>query len=228
MAFAEKKLSRGDVYVVDDDDIARESLEVIFTVAGYRVTGFSDGQSFLSAAAICAPRCIILDVHMPLLSGIDILKAIQAPKYPVPIFILSGDADIALAVEAIKGGAFDYIVKPFEAQNIVERIAKAIEGQRFVPSRRPVPEHVRPAIEFPGRNLLTPRESEVLAEIAGGYSNKEAGRRLGISPRTIEVHRARIMAKLGARNAADLVRIVLAGASGRGSAARPSAPEMVA
>jgi FixJ family two-component response regulator len=117
--------------------------------------------------------------------------------------MISAAGDIPMAVEAIKNGAFDFIEKPFDLDAVVARVRAAIDAW----ARRGSASFQRR--EFPGHHLLTPREREVLAEIAGGASNKEAGRRLGISPRTIEVHRARIMDKLRARNAADLVRIVL-------------------
>ena len=205
MVIAEKSSPRESIYVVDDDASLREALAMVFTVAGYRVTSFADGASFLAAAHVRPPSCVILDVHMPALSGMEILNALKAPHYPAPIFILSGDAEVAQAVTAIKRGAFDYIVKPFDAHDIVTRIGQALRRGGAQQS----------ASRFPGEEALTGREREVLTQIAAGYSNKEAGRRLGISPRTIEVHRARIMEKLGARNAADLVRIVLAGASSR-------------
>jgi FixJ family two-component response regulator len=117
--------------------------------------------------------------------------------------MISGAGDIPMAVEAIKSGAFDFIEKPFDLDAVVARVRRAIDAW----ARRGSAGFQRR--EFPGHHLLTPREREVLAEIAAGASNKEAGRRLGISPRTIEVHRARIMDKLRAKNAADLVRIVL-------------------
>jgi FixJ family two-component response regulator len=114
-----------------------------------------------------------------------------------------------MAVTAIKHGAFDFIEKPFDADTVVRRVRNAIEAlERRKQAGTAKPDSDR---AFPGRELLTPREIDVLGQITGGASNKEAGRQLGISPRTIEVHRARIMEKLGARNAADLVRIVLTG-----------------
>lgn len=199
--------SSGDVFVVDDDAAVRDTLSVVLDHGGYRVASFGDGATFLAAARRTTPACILLDVHMPGRSGLDILKELNAQHYPAPIFIISGQADIPMAVEAIRHGAFDFIEKPIDGGTVLLRVRGAIEAwarrhdngaDLGIASRR-----------FPGRDLLTPREHEVLAKIAAGASNKEAGRMLGISPRTIEVHRARIMEKLGAKNAADLVRIVL-------------------
>lgn len=198
-------LSR-EIFVVDDDPAIRDALGVVLGIEGFTVTGFSEGSSFVSAARGRTPACVILDVHMPGRSGLDILKELNAQHYEAPIFIISGQGDIPMAVDAIKHGALDFIEKPFDADTVVGRIREAIAAG---PSRAANGDATARVQHFPGLELLTPREREVLNQIASGASNKEAGRELGISPRTIEVHRARIMEKLGARNAADLVRIVL-------------------
>ena len=190
------------IYIVDDDPAVRDALSVVFSLEGFVVETFSDGDTFVQSASKTQPACVVLDVHMPGRSGIDILKSLNAENYPAPIFIISGQGDIPMAVEAIRNGAFDFIEKPFTADKVVERINQGIEAVRRTSSNE-VP------MDFSGAELLTRRESEVLKEITDGSSNKEVGRKLGISPRTVEVHRARIMEKLGARNAADLVRIVL-------------------
>jgi len=198
--------SAREIFIVDDDPLVLNALSVVLSREGYQVTGFGEGGSFLAAAKTRTPTCIILDVHMPGQSGLDILRELNAQQYPAPIFIISGVGDIPMAVEAIKNGALDFIQKPFDASTVVTRVREAVEafarraqrGGSEVLSRT-----------FPGHDLLTSRERDVLSQIASGSSNKQAGRELGISPRTIEVHRARIMEKLGAKNAADLVRIVL-------------------
>ncbi len=200
------------IYIVDDEPAVRDALAVVFEMEGFTVAGFETGDAFLEAAKNHQPACVFLDVHMPGRSGLDILKALNADHYPVPIFIISGQGDIPMAVTAIKYGAFDFIEKPFDAGQIVDRVREALAAQARRAAGEAHPNGV--AADFPGRELLTPREIEVLGQITAGASNKEAGRHLGISPRTIEVHRARIMEKLGARNAADLVRIVLTGEHG--------------
>lgn len=204
---AQAGLSNGEIFVVDDDPSVRDALAVVFSLEGFHVTSFAEGGTFIAAARARTPACIILDVHMPGRSGLDILKELNAQNYPAPIFIISGQGDIPMAVDAIKSGALDFIEKPFDAETVVERVREAIAAWARR-AENPGASDILPA-EFPGNDLLTPREREVLTQIAAGASNKEAGRRLGISPRTIEVHRARIMEKLGAKNAADLVRIVL-------------------
>ncbi|MES0809348.1 response regulator [Roseibium sp. SCPC15] len=190
------------IYIVDDDPAVRDALSVLFNMEGYVVETFSDGDTFIQFAEKAVPACVMLDVHMPGRSGIEILKALNAENYPAPIFIISGQGDIPMAVEAIRNGAFDFIEKPFSAETVLERVQDGINAMKKREEEQATP-------SFQGSDALTRRELEVLKEITDGASNKEAGRTLGISPRTVEVHRARIMEKLGARNAADLVRIVL-------------------
>jgi two-component system response regulator FixJ len=196
----------GEIFIVDDDNLVLNALNVVLSREGYQVTGFAEGTSFLAAAKARTPTCIILDVQMPGQSGLDILKELNAQQYPAPIFIISGIGDIPMAVEAIKNGALDFIQKPFDATTLVTQVREAVEawGRRAKNGGGDILSK-----QFPGHDLLTSRERDVLAQIAAGSSNKQAGRELGISPRTIEVHRARIMEKLGAKNAADLVRIVM-------------------
>jgi FixJ family two-component response regulator len=167
---------------------------------------FADGAALLDVARGRIPAAMLLDVHIPGKSGLDILKELQGEDYPAPIFMISGQGDIAMAVSAIKSGAIDFIEKPFRGNEIVTRVKEAVEA--YTRRQRESGSNVTP-LHFPGREPLTRREREVLQQFTAGASNKEAGRTLGISPRTIEDHRANIMKKLGARNAADLVRIVM-------------------
>ena len=177
---------------------------------GYQPTCFADGASLLATTRARTPACIVLDVHIPGRSGLDILKELNAQNYPAPIFMMSGQGDIPMAVDAIRHGAFDFVEKPFRGSEIVARVREAIDAL----ARRPADEKASAKLAFQipaDREPLTSRESEVLAQFVAGASNKEAGRQLGISPRTIEVHRARIMEKLGAKNIADVIRIVMSG-----------------
>jgi FixJ family two-component response regulator len=207
---AEISAPHGEIFVVDDDPAVRETLSVVLSAAGYQVVCFADGAALLAVARSRSPLCIFLDVHIPGRSGLDILRELHAEDYPAPIFMISGLGDIAMAVEAIKNGALDFIEKPFRGAEIVTRVEEAVGAF----ARRQQEEHAtKPAqLHFPGREPLTSRERSVLELLSSGTSNKEAGRELGISPRTIEYHRANIMKKLGARNAADLIRIVVAAA----------------
>jgi FixJ family two-component response regulator len=203
---AENPPSRGEIFVVDDDPAVRETLSMVLSAGGYQVICFADGAALLAVARTRTPACILLDVHIPGKSGLDILRELRGEDYPAPIFMISGQGDITMAVSAIKNGALDFIEKPFRGSEIVARLDEAIGAY----ARRQEGNAAKAAaLHFPGREPLTRREREVLEQFAAGASNKEAGRQLGISPRTIEDHRANIMKKLGARNAADLIRIVL-------------------
>ena len=199
-------MSSQTIFIVDDDPAVRDALAVLFELEGYRVVGFAGGAEFLSACRHDLPDCVLLDVHMPGQSGIEVLQVLSEEGFAAPVFVISGQGDIPMAVAAIKQGAYDFFEKPFDADTVVARVRAAIATARPDDGDRP---------DFAAASLthLTPRERDVLGEITVGASNKEAGRRLGISPRTVEVHRARIMEKLGAKNAADLVRIVLTAGS---------------
>jgi FixJ family two-component response regulator len=199
-------IHNSELFIVDDDASVRDALSAVFAAKGFQVMRFAEGESFLAEARNRTPACVLLDVHMPGRSGLDILRAIDAQHYGAPIFIISAICDIPTAVDAIRAGAVDFIEKPFDLDAVVTRVRAAIESWA---RRRSNGVSRHRILNLSGCDRLTPREREVLEQIAGGASNKEAGRRLGISPRTIEVHRARIMEKIGAKNAADLVRIVL-------------------
>ncbi|HEY2137447.1 MAG TPA: response regulator [Xanthobacteraceae bacterium] len=196
----------GEVFIVDDDPAVRNTLSAVFSHAGHAVACFADGGALVAAARTRTPVCIILDVHIPGKSGLDILKQLNAQDYPVPIFMMSGQGDISMAVDAIRNGALDFIEKPFRGSDVVARVRAAVEAHEQRNEAEPASE--LPRFHFPGREPLSRREQDVLTQIMNGASNKEAGRHLGISPRTIEVHRAHLMQKLGAKNAADLMRIV--------------------
>ncbi|MBV8925949.1 MAG: response regulator [Bradyrhizobium sp.] len=202
---ADKAAPRGEIFVVDDDPAVRDTLSMVLSAGGYEVICFADGAALLSVARGRTPAAILLDVHIPGKSGLDILKELHGEDYPAPIFMISGQGDIAMAVNAIKSGALDFIEKPFRGSEIVARLDEAIGAY----ARRQAQNSNIASLHFPGREPLTRREREVLEQFTAGASNKEAGRTLGISPRTIEDHRANIMKKLGAKNAADLVRIVM-------------------
>jgi two-component system, LuxR family, response regulator FixJ len=198
--------SSAEILVAADDAAVRDALAFLLAPSGFRVTSFREGASLLNVARSRVPACIILDVQLTGASGLEILRELAAWQYPAPIIVISSRCSIAMAVDAIKHGAFDLIEKPFQPDAMLARVREAVDTwarQRAGNGASDLP------AAFSGRNLLTPRELGVLAQIAAGSSNKDASRNLGISTRTVEVHRAHIMDKLGAKNAADLVRLVL-------------------
>jgi len=125
---AEKALSRGEIFVVDDDPAVRDTLSMVLSAGGYQVICFADGAALLAVARTRTPSCVLLDVHIPGKSGLDILKELHGEDYPAPIFMISGQGDIAMAVNAIKSGALDFIEKPFRGSEIVARLDEAIEA----------------------------------------------------------------------------------------------------
>jgi FixJ family two-component response regulator len=203
-----------EIFIVDDDPSVRAALALVLSGEGFEVTSFAEGQSFLIAARSRTPGCVLIDVHLPGYSGLELLKALDAQRYPAPIFVISGQGDIPTAINAIRNGALDFIEKPFDPATVVTRVREAIGAWQNTSREDSILTH-----DFPGHERLTARERQVLERIAHGASSKEASRELAISPRTVEVHRARIMEKLGAKNAADLMRIVM----GKGIGQRPIA-----
>jgi FixJ family two-component response regulator len=151
---AEKSPPRGEIFVVDDDPQVREMLSIVLSAAGYQVVCFADGAALLAVARTRYPACILLDVHIPGRSGLDILKELRAEDYPAPIFMISGRADIAMAVGAVKGGALDFIEKPFRGSEIVARLNEAIGAY----SRRRTNESALKisSLKFPWAGTLDP------------------------------------------------------------------------
>jgi FixJ family two-component response regulator len=200
------EISSNEIFIVDDDSLVHDALSAIFEQVGFRATSFFDGNSFLKAALARTPACVILDMYMPGGSGLDILKKLKAKNYPAPVLMFSGRGNIPNAVEAIRNGAFDFVEKRLDA-TIGDRVRQAVDAwareQQDGAGSEPA------LLNFPGCDELTRRERDVLAQITTAASNREAAINLGISRRTVEIHRRHIMQKLGARNTVDLVRIVI-------------------
>jgi FixJ family two-component response regulator len=197
--------ARGEIFVIDDDTATRETLTSVLDGAGYRTICFADDAALLSQMRTRMPVCVFLEIRMPERDGLNLLKNLRAENCPVPIFATSADGDIATAVEAIRNGAHDFIEKPVSGADVLDRVEAAIE-ELSQASSDTLPDI---SLHLPGCEPFTRREREVLARIAVGETNKEAARTLGLSSRTIEGYRAKIMKKVGARNAAELLRRVL-------------------
>jgi two-component system, LuxR family, response regulator FixJ len=199
----EQTISRGEVYVVDEDATARGALSAALCGAGYGVIFFADGAALLAETRVRAPACILLEARLFDGSWLELLRKLRSENCPAPIFIASAYGDIPMAVDAVRNGAYDFIEKPFHQADIVARL-DAATGEA-------VPDNVDSDAQallqqLSEQRLLTPRERDVVAGIAMGETNKETARRLGLSARTIEGYRSNLRRKVGARNAAQLVR----------------------
>ena len=186
------------IVVVDDDEAIRDSLSVFLSGEGRRITCYSDGEAFLAVADDDPPGLLFLDLKMPGLSGLEVLRRLGRPAFPV--VMISAHGDVSVAVQAIKLGAADFVEKPFAPEAIEEAISAA-QAQGDRPARQ--------SVENPLEGL-TDREREIALALNEGFTNKEIARKFDISPRTVEVHRARVFEKIGVRNVAGLVRLLSA------------------
>ncbi|MBL4645208.1 MAG: response regulator transcription factor [Rhizobiales bacterium] len=192
------------VFIVDDDEAVRESLAVLLSSSGNKVAVFDTGTSFLEALDADQNGCLIIDVRMPGLSGLEVLEKLSDMKVSLPVIIMTGHGDLPMAVQAMKAGAIDFVEKPFEAGAIAESVQIALsKGQENWQKAS----HVAEIEQRIAR--LTTREREVLEELVIGNLNKIIAFNLDISPRTVEIHRARAMEKMQARNLAHLVRLAV-------------------
>jgi len=189
------------VAVVDDDPDVRDSLGALLEVAGYRVASFGAASTFLADESGRNAVCALVDVNMPGIDGLQLQEEIKRQQIPVPVIIVTGNGDIPLAVRAMRAGAVDFIEKPVDQGHLLESIRKAIALGREQRQASASTDDAVSRIE-----ALTPREKEVLKLIALGHPNKVIGHELDISPRTVEVHRARLMDKTQAKTVSDLVR----------------------
>ena len=191
------------VYIVDDDPAMRSSLRWLIESVGLTVRTCASAQEFLRTYQ-GDPGCLVLDVRMPGMSGLDLQAELAARRIEIPVLIITGYAEVALAVRAMKGGAFDFIEKPFSDQALLDRIRAAValdeESRRHRVARQEVAARLR---------LLTARERDVLTRVVTGKSNKVIAAELQLSTKTVEVHRAHVMEKLKADSLADLIRLSL-------------------
>jgi FixJ family two-component response regulator len=192
------------VMVVDDDAGVRNAMRSLLKSVGITSTLFASAQEFLDAYQPSQRGCLVLDIRMPGMSGMELQQQLNIRGAVIPVIFMSGHADIPMAVEAMQHGAFDFLQKPFRDQDLLDRIQRAIV--RDTEMRQSLGEHARIKAHL---ESLTPREREVLDLMTQGKQNKVVGQELGVSPRTIEIHRARVMEKMGAHSVAELVRMML-------------------
>jgi FixJ family two-component response regulator len=193
------------VHIADGDAATCEALSVLFRLEGFQTAFSIDTEMLFAALERRRPDVVVINLRIGPDDGLQVLRRIKSMRSGIPVFILSDNPEVGAAIAAMKAGAADIIVKPIDTSHFVQAVRDALREDGPVETGSAG----RRSSDDRGFSRLTPREREVLQLITNGQSNKEAGRELGISPRTIEVHRARVMEKLGARNTADLMRIVL-------------------
>jgi FixJ family two-component response regulator len=189
------------VFVVDDDVSVRESLEALIQTAGWRTETFASAQDFLDRTRVPAPSCLVLDVSLPGLSGLDLQKRIAGERSDLPIIFITGHGDVPMSVQAMKGGAVEFLTKPFGDEVLLEAIQHAIEHSRAVLGHEAELQILRERYAS-----LSPREREVMGLVVSGLLNKQVGGRLGISEITVKAHRGQVMRKMRVDSLADLVR----------------------
>lgn len=192
------------VMVVDDDSGIRNAMRALLKSVGLESMQYASAQDFLAAYQPSQPGCLVLDIRMPGMSGLELQQQLNLRGAVIPVIFMTGHGDIPMAVEAMQHGAFDFLQKPFRDQDLLDRIQRAIVKDGEL--RQSLGEHARIKTHL---ESLTPREREVLDLMTKGKQNKVIAQDLGVSPRTIEIHRARVMEKMNAQSVAELVRMML-------------------
>jgi FixJ family two-component response regulator len=190
------------VFVVDDDAAARSALESLLQSVGLRVETFGSAADFLQRGAPEGPCCLVLDVRLPGMSGIELQRNLTSTGAAIPIIFITGHGDIPMSVEAMKAGALEFLTKPFRGQELLDAIHNAIERSRATREGEAKRAELRRRADS-----LTPREREVMQRVIAGLLNKQIAAELGTSERTVKIHRAQVMRKMGAESLPDLVRM---------------------
>ena len=190
------------VFVVDDDASVRKSLTRLIETAGYTVEAFGSARDFLKARPAPGPCCLVLDVRMPGITGLDLQKTLAQAVHRIPVVFITGHGDIAMGVEAMKAGAIDFLTKPFASKDLLEAIQRAVNKDT-----RDLGNEARAREVHARVKTLTPRERQVFALVVTGMLNKQIAAQLGVVEKTVKVHRARVMEKMRAGSVAELVRL---------------------
>jgi two-component system response regulator FixJ len=192
------------IYIVDDDDAVRASLELLLEANGFRVVAYPSGEHFLAKPPSSDRGCLLVDVRMPGIGGLELQEELRRRNSPLPVVVMTGHGDIPLAVRAMQAGAADFIEKPFTETTILAGIERALKLADASHAVRAASAQALARVK-----LLTAREREVLTELVAGNPNKAIEYNLSISPRTVEIHRARVMEKMQARSLSEVVRMAL-------------------
>ncbi len=195
----------GPICVVDDDSAIRDALQILLRMSGHKTEVYESALEFLEKADIKSAACLIADIRMPDMDGLELQLELSKRGSTLPVIIMTGHGDVPLAVRAMKAGAIDFLEKPFEEATLLNSIRVALASRAKSQSKSADSEALQAKIAE-----LTPREKEVLDQLVDGHQNKMIAYNLNISPRTVEVYRGRVMEKMGARTIAELVRMVLA------------------
>jgi len=190
------------VFVVDDDISVRESLELLIQNEGWQPKTFESAQEFLDYRRALIPSCLILDLSLPGLNGLELQKRVAVERPEIPIIFITGHGDIPKTVEAMKGGAVEFLTKPFNDEVLLTAIQRALERSRLALARKIELQELRDRYAS-----LTPREGQVMALVVSGLLNKQVGGELGISEKTVKAHRGQVMQKMKANSVADLVKM---------------------
>lgn len=193
------------VFVVDDDDAVRNSLRMLLKSAGVHAEASASAQEFLSTYEVTQPGCLVLDVRMPGMSGLEMQHELNLRGATIPVIFITGHGDIPMAVEAMQHGAFDFLQKPFRDQELLDRVQRALIRDSDYRARLRQTDRIRERLAS-----LSPREREVLNLVTQGKANKMVAGDLGVSQRTVEIHRAHVMQKMEAGSLAELVRMMMA------------------
>lgn len=192
------------IYVIDDDEAVRQSLEFLLKTAGYAVRGFEAAKDFLEVLPKVGFGCVITDVRMPEISGIELLRMINEVNPDLPVIMITGHGEIALAVQAMKIGALDFLEKPFDDDHLLAAVRSALSQEADTAKRRAELGEIQEKLA-----ALSNRERQVLEGLVAGNANKSIAFDLGISPRTVEIYRANVMTKMAANSLSDLVRMAM-------------------
>lgn len=199
---SEPQPTRGTIYVVDDDDGMRRALTLLLSTVGFDTRAYARPSEFLASLKPDTPGCLVLDIRMPEMSGLELQQQLNQTGCMLPVIFITGHGDVPMAVQAMKAGAFEFIQKPFREQDLLDKVNHALRHDSE--SRQDL---ARRAEVLKRLEALTPRERQVMDLVVDGGANKVIAIDLGLSERTVEIHRAKVMEKMGARSVAHLVKL---------------------